>query len=140
VGHQLQGNCWAVGILKKQNYKPSEHVTVTEDKKQPTAVSYSYKQVPPDQQPSHIVINHSYKLDVANQPTTVCHSLIQINFYIYMIRTYHAKGQVSGFKTLDLAADQKSDQNHQIFKNPKLIMGKLTPAFFRGPSKFSKSI
>ena len=35
------------------------------------------------------------------------------------IRTYHAKGEVSWFKTVELAADQKSNQSARNLENSK---------------------
>ena len=48
------------------------------------------------------------------------------------IRTYHAKGEVSWFKTVELAADQKSDplaRNLENSKNQNLYKENQYPNF-----------
>ena len=54
----------------------------------------------------------------------------------------YAKGEVSWFKTVELAADQKSDQsarNLENSKNQNLYKENRDQDFFRGPPKFNES-
>ena len=57
------------------------------------------------------------------------------------IRTYHAKGEVSWFKTVELAADQKSDplaRNLENSKNLNLYKENRDPNFSEGRQNLTK--